>query len=190
MEKEKKKRPAKGCPGYIDAQKKSRIMKTLLYVLIGIAIFVLGLCLNKFEKSNIFTVIAVLMVLPAAKALISVIVLLPYRSVEEGTVLKVQELLSGEDIMYTDMVFTSRDKVMFLSFLVIAKDEILCLAGREKEDIPYIEKYLKDELKKRMLLKKFYITKEPKKFMERVAHLEPADKVPDELTAYLLSLMV
>lgn len=38
MEKEKKKRPAKGCPGYIDAQKKSRIMKTLLYVLIGIAI--------------------------------------------------------------------------------------------------------------------------------------------------------
>ena len=77
MEKEKKKRPAKGCPGYIDAQKKSRIMKTLLYVLIGIAIFVLGLCLNKFEKSNIFTVIAVLMVLPAAKALISVIVLLP-----------------------------------------------------------------------------------------------------------------
>ena len=41
-----------------------------------------------------------------------------------------------------------------------------------------------------MLLKKFYITKEPKKFMERVAHLEPADEVPDELTAYLLSLMV
>ena len=79
---------------------------------------------------------------------------------------------------------------MFLSFLVMAKDEILCLAGREKEDIPYIEKYLKDELKKRMLLKKFYITKEPKKFMERVAHLEPADEVPDELTAYLLSLMV
>ncbi|MDE7326645.1 MAG: hypothetical protein K2N63_10260 [Lachnospiraceae bacterium] len=190
MGKEKANSPARGHQGYLDSQKRFRILKTLLYVLIGVAIFVLGLCLNKFEKSNIFTVIAILMVLPAAKALVSVIVLLPYRSVDAEAVEEVRGLLSGEDIMYTDMVFTSRDKVMFFSFLVIAQDEILCLVGREKEDIAYIEKYLKDELKKRMLLRKLYITKDRKNFLEKVAHAEPATDIPDELTAYLNSLMV
>lgn len=188
--KEKKERPQRGQQGYLDSQKICRIRKTLRYVLIGVAIFVLGLCLNKFEKSNIFTVIAVLMVLPAAKALISVIVVMPYRSVGEERIRSVKELLSGEDVMYTDMVFTSREKIMFLSFLVITQDEVLCLAGREKEDTAYIEKYLGGELKKRMFGKKFYITKDEKKFLERVAHSTPAQEGSEELTSYLLSLMV
>ncbi|MDE7061429.1 MAG: hypothetical protein K2O71_07545 [Lachnospiraceae bacterium] len=189
MKEKKRKRPVRGEMGYLDSQKKYRIEKTLLYVFIGIAIFVLGLCLNKFEKTNIFTVIAVLMVLPAAKALVGVIVLFPYRSVSSERVEKVQSLLSGEDVMYTDMVFTSPDKVMFLAFLVIKQDEILCLAGREKEDLRYIEKYLREELKKRMLSKKLYVTAEEKNFLERVAHAEPAKEISKELTAYLKSLM-
>ena len=189
MKEKKGTRPVCGEMGYLDSQKKYRIKKTLLYVFIGIAIFVLGLCLNKFEKTNIFTVIAVLMVLPAAKALVGVIVLFPYRSVETERVEKVKSLLSDADVMYTDMVFTSPDKVMFLAFLVIKQDEILCLAGREKEDLRYIEKYLREELKKRMLLKKLYVTAEEKNFLERVAHTAPAEEIPKELTAYLKSLM-
>ncbi len=97
--------------------------------------------------------------------------------------------MSGEDVMYTDMVFTSPDKIMFLSFLVVTQDEVLCLAGREKEDTAYIEKYLGGEIKKRMFSKKFYITKDEGKFLERVAHSTPADGCDQELTAYLESLM-
>ena len=188
--KNKKERPSRGQQGYLDTQKVYRIRKTLLYVLIGVGIFVLGLCLNKFEKTNIFTVIAVLTVLPATKALIGVIVVMPYRSLKEERVQKVRELLSGEDVMYTDMVFTSREKIMFFAFLVITQDEVLCLAGREKEDTAYIEKYLGGELKKRMFAKKLYITKDEKKFLERVAHSTPAQEVSEELTSYLESLMV
>lgn len=190
MSNKKKKRPDRGQQGYLDAQRKYRIMKTLLYVLIGVAIFVLGLCLNKFEKSNIFTIVAVLMVLPAAKALVGVIVIAPYRSVEAERVQRVEKLLSGADVMYTDMVFTSAEKVMFLAFLVIKEDEILCLAGREKENTAYMEKYLKEELKKRMISKKLYITKDEEKFLERTAHAETATEVSEELTSYLKSLMV
>ncbi len=186
----RKKRPMRGQQGYVDTQKAFRIRKTLCYVLAGIGIFVLGLCLNKFEKSNIFTVFAVLTVLPATKALISVIVLLPYRSVEKERVEKVRGLLLGEDVMYTDVVFTSREKIMFASFLVITQDEVLCLAGREKEDTAYMEKYLGGELKKRMFGKKLYITKDEKKFHERVAHSAPAQEIKEELVLYLKSLMV
>lgn len=185
----KKKRPLRGQRGYIDTQKAYRAKKTLCYILVGIGIFVLGLCLNKFEKTNLFTVVAVLMVLPATKALIGVIVLMPYHSVSGARVDGVAALLSGEDAMYTDMVFTSTDKIMFLSFLVVTQDEVLCLAGRDKEDIAYIENYLGGEIKKRMFSKKLYITKDEKKFLERVAHSTPAEGHHKELEAYLESLM-
>lgn len=185
-----KRKAGKGEAGYIDGQKKRRLCRTLLYCAVGVAIFVLGLCLNKFEKSNIFTVIAVLMVLPAAKALVSLIVLLPFCSVEAAKEEQVRGLISGNDVMYADMVFSSPDKIMFLSFLVIAEDEIIGLSGRKKEDIAYMERYLRDELKKRMLPGKLYITGDEEKFLRRVEHAAAAEEVPEELTDFLKSLMV
>lgn len=185
----KKKAPAKGEAGYLDAQKRLRIGKTLLYILIAAAIFLLGLCLNKFEKSNIFTIIAVLLVLPGVKSLVSVIVILPFRSVAAERVEKVNSLKRDADIAYTDMVFTSPDRVMFFSFLVITSNELICLAGREKEDVPYMERYLKEELRKRMLAYKVYITKEEKNFYAKVEHSVHAEEVPEELTGFLRSLM-
>ena len=190
-EKKQKDKIKKGSRGYIDAQKKKRIRQTLLYCLIGIAIFVLGLCLNKFEKSNIFTVIAILAVLPAAKALVGFIVLAPFHSVKASLADSVKKLLGEHDVIYTDMVFTSPEKVMFLAFLVIREGEIVCLAGREKEDLSYIEKYLKEELKKRMLSKKLYFTADEKAFQKHLMQTEPAKDTPSqELQDYLLSLMV
>lgn len=184
------KRPKKGQPGYINAQKRRRLLKTVLYFLAAAGIFLLGLCLNKFEKSNIFTIIAVLFVLPATKAMVSYIVLFPFHSVPVKNAEKVAALMKEANIVYTDMVFTSTEKVMFLSFLVIARDEILCLAGREKEDTAYMERYLREELKKRMLSYKVYITKDEKNFLSKVEHTAPAETIPEELTDYLRSLMV
>ena len=79
---------------------------------------------------------------------------------------------------------------MFFAFLVIREDEIICLAGREKEDTAYIEKYLKAEFKRRMFSRKLYITKDKEKFLSHVEHSAPAKEVPEELTSYLTSLMV
>lgn len=184
------KRPEKGERGYINTQKRRRLLKTALYFIIAAGIFLLGLCLNKFEKSNIFTIIAVLIILPGVKAMVSCIVLFPYHSVPERLAEKVGSLKKGEDVVYADMVFTSTEKVMFFSFLVIAGGEILCLAGREKEDVPYMERYLREELKKRMLPYKVYVTKDEKNFLSRLERSAPAAAVPEELTAYLRSLMV
>lgn len=187
---DKRKKVLKGECGYIDLQKKKRLLRVVMYCLIGVAIFVLGLCLNKFEKSNIFSVIAILMVLPAAKALVGFIVLMPFQSVDQERVKRVESMLSGGDILYTDMVFTSTEKVMFFAFLAITEDEVICLAGREKEDTAYMEKYLKAEFKRRMFSRKLYITKDEEKFLSHVGHSAPAKEVPEELTSYLISLMV
>ena len=48
--------------GRINYEKRRLLLGALLMVAIGVAVFVLGLLLNKFEKRNIFTVAAVCMV--------------------------------------------------------------------------------------------------------------------------------
>ncbi len=50
-------------------------------IVIALAIFGIGLLLNKMSRANIFTVLAILCVLPWAKQLVALIVLFPYHSV-------------------------------------------------------------------------------------------------------------
>ncbi len=186
----KSKKKVRGEQGYINEQKRKRLMRTLLYFGIAAVIFILGLCLNKFEKSNIFTIIAVLMVLPAVRALVSFIALAPFASVAKEASQKVHGLVKGGTVIFEDMVFSSPEKIMFCAFLVVAEDEILCLAGREKEDTAYIEKYLKESLKKRQFSYRFYITKDEKQFFEKVSKANQAEEVPEEVTDFLRSLIV
>ena len=60
--------------GYIKAKKKKSLTGTLCMAAIGVAIFLTGLFLNKMSNRNIFTVIAILFVLPGAKFLVAYIV--------------------------------------------------------------------------------------------------------------------
>ena len=64
--------------GYIRTRKRRALTGTLLMAVIGIAVFVVGLLLNKMSNRNIFTVIAILFVLPGAKNLVALIVTFPY----------------------------------------------------------------------------------------------------------------
>ena len=83
MKKRKKQKLEKGSYGYLKSKKKDALVHTLLMTGIGVAIFIVGLLLNKMEVANIFTILAFLMVLPAAKALVTVIVLFPYASISQ-----------------------------------------------------------------------------------------------------------
>ena len=54
----------KGEYGYITKSKKLDIIKMLIYIGIAAAIFIIGLFLNKMSYQNIFTIVAILFVLP------------------------------------------------------------------------------------------------------------------------------
>ncbi len=161
----------KGSYGYIRRKKKAYILKTLLYLCIGVAIFMVGLCLNKFQSNNIFTVLAMLMVLPGAKALVALAVFWPFTSVsydrvhdiyeslkevytdiaEEKTVMSYPDAIEGQLNIYFDMVYTSSEKVMNLDVLVIIGTRMLGLQGSKKQKLSYLETHLRDSLEKRGL---------------------------------------
>lgn len=71
--------------GYIAARKKKTLLGTIIIALIGVAIFLVGLFLNKMSNRNLFTIIAVLAVLPAAKQLVAFIVLFPFKTTQKRT---------------------------------------------------------------------------------------------------------
>ena len=132
---------------YIKKKKKKHMSAMLLQILAGVIIFVIGLLLNKYDKANICTVVAILMVLPAAKHLVEFIVMFPYKSVTRERYDKVMELAGENAVVMTDMVITSPEKVMDLDFVIITDNQVLGLIGKKGQDAGYIEKYLKDSLK-------------------------------------------
>lgn len=136
----------KGSFGYIKRKKKRQILLVFLMLFIAAVMFITGLFLHKFDKSNLCTMLAILMVLPMAKFFVIYVVMFPYKSVSRERYDAVREMLSGEEELMTDMVITSPDISMNLDFIIITDNQVLGLTGKKKQDIKYIEDYLKKTL--------------------------------------------
>lgn len=179
--------------GHIRAEKRRNLIGALCMITIGVAIFILGLCLNKFEKANIFTVVAVLFVLPMARYLTTWIVLLPYKTPAKTLYEQVKEIMPQGSILFSDYVFTSGERAMGMSFFVLTGNELIGLAMSGKEKTEKMTEYLNAELKKRMISGKVTVHKESERFLKELKKIPEAtrtEKEMQELTEFLRSLAV
>lgn len=179
--------------GRINAEKRKNIIGALSMVAIGVAIFVLGLFLNKFEKSNIFTVIAVLFVLPMARYLTTVIVLLPYKTPDKTLYDQVKGVIPQGSVLFSDYVFTSGERAMGMSFFVLTGNELIGLAMSQKEKTEKMTEYLSTELKRRAIPGKVTVHKETEKFLNALKKIDKATRTEaemQELIEFLRSLAV
>jgi len=158
----------KGTYGYIDQKKKSQLIKTIIAFAIAFITLLVGYLLNDNSKKNIFTILAVLVVLPATKQLIGYILFLPFHSMKKQTYEEVNQKKKDTDFLYTDLIITSREKVMSLSFLMIKGNKIVGFCEREKENVNYISEYLQKTIEARMLPYKVKIVKDYKIFMKEI----------------------
>lgn len=134
----------KGNQGYITSRKKIDLIWLLAFVALGIAIFLVGYFVTR-TRANIFTVMAVLLVLPGAKRMVALFVMLPRKSVDKERYDHIRNVV-GEGHLYTDYVFTSTDKIMHLDFLFVKNGNVLCVIAPSKQDVPYMKKYLTDSV--------------------------------------------
>lgn len=179
--------------GYIAARKKKTLLLTLLYTAIAVAIFVTGLFLNKMDRQNIFTVIAVLCVLPMVKQMVGFIVIIPYKSVPKNRYDLVQKALPGDCMLLTDMVITSPDKIMHVDFSVVGDNQVLVLVAPGKQDVPYIKDYISKGVKERAQDYKVKVFQEEKSFLKALEHLEPGTEDEEQklrILDYLCCLIV
>lgn len=164
----KKAKLERGQYGYLKEKKQKAVFGTFLMVLIGLAIFVTGLLLNKMEATNVFTVIAVCMVMPAAKYFVAYVVLFPYKPIEPETKKRLDSYAKEGDTMLYDVVFTSSEKVMHLDCIYVTGHQIIGYTSRAKDKVQIIQDYFKKELKLRAISYAVYIATEEKQIKDRM----------------------
>lgn len=194
----------KGEFGYIAKRKKRTIVMSFMILLIAVIIFVAGLLLNKMSKANIFTILAVLCVLPWAKQIVALVVLFPYHSVSRERYEKVKTAVKGridgdtdsddpEPVrLYTDLVITSSEKIMNLDFVVVGYGQVIALVGKKGQDVAYIRQYLSKGVAQWGDYK-VKIVESEKLFLKDVEGLQPNQTNPEErenVNSYLRSLIV
>lgn len=187
------KKVTRGEFGYIENRKKRALIGVLLITLIGIAIFLTGLFLNKMSNRNIFTVLAVVMVLPGAKFLVRFIVMFPYHSVEKERYDKVKAILPENMELYTDLVITSPEKVMNLDFIAVGNHQVIGLMGAGKQEIAYVRKYLANGVHNWGSDYKVKILESEKTFFGELAKAESCEVNQEEegkVKSYIISLIV
>ena len=131
----------KGDAGYIDSRKKRVILKTVLEFGIVAALIGLGYW-QTGTKLNLLTVVAVLGCLPASKALVEVITIFPYKSIDHSVA---EEISQKADLLTVsfDMVLTTHDKIMQVDSVVISNNTICGYTSNQKTDIAFAAKHMK-----------------------------------------------
>lgn len=132
----------KGKSGYINAQKKKYLLWTVLEFAFVIIIFTIGY-FQTGSRLNLFTVVAVLGCLPAAKMLVEWIAFFPYKTIDME---KAQEIEKKAEYLTTiyDLVVTSEKKAMQVDAIVISNNTIFGYTSNKKTDAEEVTKRLKE----------------------------------------------
>ena len=134
----------KGEAGYITSRKKKVVIKCIIEFGIAIAIFILGVMQTK-TRLNMLTVVALLGCLPAARALVEVIMILPHKTIDKQKVREIET--AGEELMKIfDTIFTNEKKIMPVESVVIRKNTVCGYTSKEKAETQVIENHLKQYL--------------------------------------------
>jgi NADH:ubiquinone oxidoreductase subunit K len=133
----------KGEFGYLKSKKRAQLIFTVSLFFISIGMYIVGYFLNEKSNANVFTIFSILLILPAAKSLVLFIVIFPYKSTKEEQYKEVLTIVTKSMYLFTDLVITSPQKVMNLTFTVIGNGNIIALAGKSGQDLKFIKEYLK-----------------------------------------------
>ena len=117
--------------GYLTFRKRKLFLNVALNVLAAVIIFIIGLFLNKMQAKNIFSVLALLFVLPVGRSLATFFILMPYKEMKDRDLLKVKEGIEGKGILLYSPVFTSSEHVMHLDLIAVFKGRVIAYKGKD-----------------------------------------------------------
>ncbi|MCI8665366.1 MAG: hypothetical protein HFG82_01660 [Dorea sp.] len=135
----------KGQPGYLKALKTKYLSWALAEFAIVAAVFLLGYIQTK-TKQNLFTIVAVVGCLPAAKMLVEYIIVYPHKGIEPEKYQEIEEKAPLVMRLY-DMLITSTEKAMPIDALVISGHVVCGYTSSQRTDEAYIAKHIKSVLR-------------------------------------------
>lgn len=178
----------KGEQGYIDYKKKLQSLIVILFIAAGLSMFFVCKAVIGTSR-NLGTVLAVLLTLPAAKALVNLILFLPHKSVGPEFADTVEALKAEGDRYYYDLVFTSEQSTMHLDFLCVRGSELIAYSkdGAKQEKIL---SYFTDSMKKRGVGIHMHIFRNVDTLLSRLEECQTDGEVSEEVTEFIRMILV
>ena len=135
---------AKGTYGYIENHKAYAAIRTLVYFLLCVGLYVMGYVTTGSNK-NLLTVVAILGCLPACKSLVNLIMFLKAKGCSQEMMQRVRKYDVDLTTFY-DLYFTTYQKNFAISHMVL-KGNVLCgISESSKCDVNEAEKHLEQML--------------------------------------------
>ena len=165
------KKAFKGEFGYIEYRKKVAIIRTIVFLLVVLAIFFSGLFIYKSQKS-IFSIIAAVLCLPTGWSGVNLIMFLRAKGCSLGDYEKISRVKGGLLIHY-DHIITSYDKNYYIAASTVLDKNICTLAADKDMEESDCEKHIK-----KMMVGSGYsgysikVFTNTEKFCERLSQLE------------------
>lgn len=169
----------KGDIGYTSKRRKKLILYLIIVILIAVAIFAIGYVINNYSTKNIFSIAAVLMVLPGAKVLVSLIIIIPFKGIMAEEVKLINMNIIDEVNVLYDLVLTSPDKIMYIRSFAMSSSEYLVYLDNSKQDKAYIKEYLYKHLNNYGFGKDVYVTDKIEEYTRRLEENREESKIDD-----------
>lgn len=179
----------KGQYGYLNYQKKVQTLKTILYFLLPLAIFFIG-WYTSGSKKNLFTIIAVLGLLPASKNAVTLIMFLKSKGCTDENHQRLKLHIEQLDPLY-DLIFTTSERTYPINHLVLKGHSICGFTDCNKLVEKNIEGFIIESLLqngyKNYTVKIF---KDLKKYCERLDQLSVSEVEENKNAIQVLDLLM
>ncbi len=162
----------KGDYGYIQRQKKVRLIRTIILYAAAFAILGIGLYLNNGSKRNVYTIIAMIGIIPSSMSLVSMIMMWMRKPMEESLYREIRSHAGSLMMMY-ELFLTTREKNLFLDAAAICGEYISAYTSTDpkKADIPFMEEHIRTTMKSNGYHVFVKIFTEKKHYLERLDSL-------------------
>ena len=139
------KKVKKGTYGYIQDQKKRKLLITILLFVLPLGLYFIGLITTK-TNLNLFTFVAIMGCLPACRMLVALIVILKQKPAQASVIREAQEAAGDLTAAY-ELVFTTYEHISPVDALIICGNQVVGYTPDDKTVPADLQKHLKECLK-------------------------------------------
>lgn len=159
----------KGDYGYINQHKIIQLCITFVSLLMVLLIFYTGI-LQYHNTKNIFTVIAAVSVIPAAKFAVSYLVLIKHHSCDRELYENTRSA-AGDSIVLADLVISSTEKTYPVPVAVIRDNSLFLYSTIDTSNLSKTEKYIRQIIETESKVTTVRIFTEEEKFINATKSL-------------------
>lgn len=135
----------KGEYGFIQSRRKIEILKTVLMFALSLAVFLIGYSVTK-TRANLFTVVAVLGMLPASKCAVSMIMFLKSSTGTREAYEEIAAHMDGMPAVY-DLVITTAERAYPVLAIACGGQALYGFVEKKGKDLKKLEQHLSQMLK-------------------------------------------